>query len=205
MPAGEGAPATQAAASATPPAGEALDAPGAATAALAGRAASPGTPPARGTDPRRAPRALPEGARAAGEGREGTKYRAHTKPSHTHTSPPKPYPPKDAFSEGRPRLVHLPVPKCTPADIMLPQLQWQPDARCVVKEGHDGEREAHGAGGGNVGRGAEGSRVSARGQTQGTGESARSNERGQGHGPGTTGSSSGGGHAHGARQGAGSG
>ena len=43
------------------------------------------------------------------EGREGAKYCAHTNPSHTITSAPKPYPPKADFPEGRPQPVRPPL------------------------------------------------------------------------------------------------
>ena len=55
---------------------------------------------ARGTGPARNPRASPGTARSRQGGRDGAKYRAHTKPDHTKESPPKPYPPKAAFPEG---------------------------------------------------------------------------------------------------------
>ena len=82
---------------------------GAETAALASRAtapashaAAPSTPRSRGTDPARAPSASPGATAAAAEGREGAKYRVHANSSHTHTSPPKPYPPKAAYlRDGR--------------------------------------------------------------------------------------------------------
>ena len=103
-PAEETAPAAQAANPAAPPPEGAPGAQEAETAAPASRAAapitSPGTPPAQGWAPARAPGASPGAAATAAEGREGAKYRAHTNPSHTHTSPPKPYPPKAAFPTG---------------------------------------------------------------------------------------------------------
>ena len=107
VPAGEVAPAAHTAAPAAPPPGGGPDAQGAATATPAGRAAAPGTPLARGTGPTQAPSSSPGTATAAAECKEGVKYRAHTKPSHTHSSPPKPYPPKAALPEGRPRPVLL--------------------------------------------------------------------------------------------------
>ena len=224
VPAGEAAPAAQAAAPAAPPPGGGPDAQGAAAAALAGRSTAHGTPPARGTHPTRALGASPRTAAAAAEGREGAKYRAHTHPSHTHTSLRKPYRPKAAFLEGRPRPVRPPAPKRTPSGIGLPQLQRQREARRVVQEGGDGNWAGRGAGHRSARRAAEGNRgrgvcggggqapeegagasSSARGRVQGTGQSARSEEREQGHGQGARASSSGGGQAHGAGQGAGSG
>ena len=135
VPAGEAAPAAQATALAVPPPGGAGDAHGAATTHPASHAIAPGTPLARGTGPARARRASPGRAASAAEGREGAKYRAHTKPSHTHMSPPKANPPKAASSEGRPRPVRAPTPKRTPMGITLPQLQ-----RRVVQAGGDGDR-----------------------------------------------------------------
>ena len=204
VPAGVAAPATQAAAPAAPPPGEwgggcargcdrGPDRSRRGPRHAAGAGDGPHAGPAQGT------------AAAAAEGREGAKYRAHTKPIHTHTSPPKWYPPKAAFPEGRPRLVRPPAPKRMPPGVTLPQLERQRDAQRVVQEGGDGEQTGRGAGHGNAGRGAEGNRGSAKGRTQGTGQSARGDERGQGHGQGTTASSSGGGRAHGAGQGAGKG
>ena len=112
VPAEESAPAAQAAATAVPTPEEAPRAQSAETASLASRAATPagpaaapGTPLARGAGPARPPSASPAAAPAAAKGREGAQYRAQTRPSHTHTSPPKPYPPKAAFLEGRPRPV----------------------------------------------------------------------------------------------------
>ena len=149
--------------------------------------------------PRRAPSASPGAATAAAEGRESAKYRAHTKPSHTRTSPPKPYPAKAAFPEGRPRPVRPPAPKRTPQGITLPQLQRQRDARGVIQEGGDGARAGQGAGHGSAGRGAEGDGGIAQGRTQGTGQGAHGKQRGRGHAHGTKASGSGGGQAHGAR------
>ena len=97
----ETAPAAQAANPAAPPPERAPGAQGAETAAPAGRAtaptdhaAAPCKLPAQGVAPARAPSAWPGAAAAAARGREGAKYRANTNPSQTHTSPPKPYPPK---------------------------------------------------------------------------------------------------------------
>ena len=134
VPAREAAPAAQAAATAAPPPEEAPDAQRAATAAPAVCAAAPSTPQARGTGPTRARSASPGAATPAAEGRESAKYRAHTRPSHIRSSSPKPYPPKAAFPEGRPRPVRPPVPKRTPRGITLPQLTRQRRARCVIQE-----------------------------------------------------------------------
>ena len=123
VPAGEAAPAAQAAAPAAPPQGGAPDAQGAAPAAPVSHVMAPGTPPARGAGPARDAGALPGTATAAAEGRDGAKYRAHSKPSHTHVSFPKPYPPKAAFPEGRPRPVGPLTPERTPPGITLRPLQ----------------------------------------------------------------------------------
>ena len=95
------APAAPAANPATPLPQRAPGAQGAETAAPASRATAPtdhaaalGMQPAQRAAPARAPSASPAAAAAAAGGREGAKYRAHTNPSHTHTSPRKPYPPQ---------------------------------------------------------------------------------------------------------------
>ena len=62
--------------------------------ASGGHAAAPSMPRKRGKDPGRATGASPAAAAAAGVGREGAKYRARANPTHTNTSPPKPFPPK---------------------------------------------------------------------------------------------------------------
>ena len=98
----------------------------------------------RGTGPARAPSASPGAATAAAEGRGGANYRAHTNPSHTRTSPSKPYPHKADFPKGRPRPVRPPASSCTPPAITLPQLQRQRDARRVIQEGGDGARAGQG-------------------------------------------------------------
>ena len=72
LPAEEAAPAAQAAAPAAPPPEEARDAHKIETAAPTSRAAAPSTPGA---------------ATASADGRESAKYRAHTKSSHTRSSP----------------------------------------------------------------------------------------------------------------------
>ena len=100
-------------------------APASRTTALAGHAAAPGTPRARGTDHARASGASPGAAAAAAIRREGANYRTHTNPSHTHTSPPKPYPPKAAFPTGQTRHVRPPAPERSPPGVTLPQLRRQ--------------------------------------------------------------------------------
>ena len=140
VPAGEAAPAAQAAAPANPPHqdsrvhGELRPRP---------RQAAPRPRPAtlrplarrqrRGAGLARALSTSPGAASAAAAGRESVKYRAQTKPSHTHISPPKQYPPKAAFPERRPGPVRPPPPTRTPPGITLPQLQRQQDARCVIQ------------------------------------------------------------------------
>ena len=204
-PAGEAAPAAQAAAPAAPPPEEAPDAHGAETAAPASRVAASSTPSARGTGPTQAPSASLAAASAAAEGRESAKYRVHSKPSNTCTSPPKSYPPKVAFPQGRPRTVRPPAPKRMPPGITLLQLQQQRDARRLIQEGGDGAQAGQGASQTSVGRGAEGDRGSAQGRTQGMGQGAHGKKRGQGHGKGSRASGSRGGQAHVARQSTGSG
>ena len=101
--------------------------------ASAGHTAAPGTPQTQGTDPARVPGASAGAAAAAAVGREGAKYRAHTNPTHSHTSPPKPFPPKP-FPPGRTRHVRPPAPERAPPGVTLPQLQRQRDARRVIQE-----------------------------------------------------------------------
>ena len=93
--------------------------------APAGHAAALSTLRARETDPARARSASLGAAAAAAGGREGANYRAHADPSHTHTSPPKPYPPKAAFPRGRRRHIRPPAPERTPPGVTLPQLRRQ--------------------------------------------------------------------------------
>ena len=81
--------------------------------ASAGHTAAPSTPRKRGKDPARATGASPAAAAAAAVGREGAKYRAHAKPTHTHTSPHKPFPPKP-FPPGRTRHLRPPAPERSP-------------------------------------------------------------------------------------------
>ena len=104
--------------------------------APAGHAATPSTPRAWGTDPARAQGASPGAAAAAAVGRKGAKDRAHANPTHTHTSPPKPFPPKP-FPAVRTRHVRPPAPERSPPGVTLPQLRWQQDARRVIREGGD--------------------------------------------------------------------
>ena len=156
----EGAPGAQRAETAAP-AGHAT--------APADHAAAPGTPPAQGVAPARARSASPGAATAAAGGRQGAKYRAHTNLSHTHTSPPKPYPPKAAFTKGRPRPVRPPAPERTPPGITLPQQQRQQDTRCVIGEGGDDAQTGQGVCHGSAERGTGGDRGSAQEQAQGTG------------------------------------
>ena len=136
-----------------------------------------------GLGPARNPGTSPGTAIAAAACREGTKYRAHNKPIHTQTSPPKLYPPKAAFPEGRPRPVGPLMPKHTPPGVTLPPLR-----RRRVEEGGGGHgggggvadgsrgRLASGGGGQAPGKGA-GASSSAGGQTQ----NARRDGREQGH------------------------
>ena len=104
--------------------------------APAGHAAAPGTPPTRGTDPARAPGASPGDAAAAAVGREGAKYRAHANPTHTRTSPPKPFPLK-LIPTGQTRHVRPPGARALAAGR---QRQRQQDAWRVIQEGGDGVR-----------------------------------------------------------------
>ena len=150
---------------APPPEGTA-GAQGAETAAPAGHAtaptdhaAAPGAPPAQGVAPARDPSASLRAAAAAAGRREGAKYHAHTNPSHTHTTSPKPYPPKAAFPEGRPRPIRPPTPVRTPPGVTLPQLQRQQDARWG-----EGPQVEQGAGHGSAEQGTGGDRGSAQGQ-----------------------------------------
>ena len=99
--------------------------------ASASHAAAPSTPRKQGKDPARATGASPAAAAAAAVGRESAKYRAHANPTHTHTSPPKPFPPKP-FPPGRARHVRPPAPERSPPGVTLPQLQRQRDARRVI-------------------------------------------------------------------------
>ena len=126
--------------------------------ASAGHAAAPGTPRTRQTDPVRATGASPGATAAAAVGREGAKYRAHTNPINTLTSPPKPSPPKP-FPPGRTRHVRPPAPERSPPGVTLPQLQRQGDARCVIQEGGDSAQAGQGASHRSAERGTGGDRV----------------------------------------------
>ena len=75
--------------------------------ASAGHTATPSTPRKRGKNPARTTDASPAAAAAAAVGRESAKYRAHANPTHTHTSPPKLFPPKPS-PPGRERHVRPP-------------------------------------------------------------------------------------------------
>ena len=129
--------------------------------APAGHATAPGTPRARGTDPARAPGASPGAAEAAASGREGAKYRPHTNPSHTHASPPKPFPPKAAFPTGRTRHVRPLAPERSPPGVTLLQLRRQRDARRVIREGGNGAQAGQAASHGSAERGTGGDKGSA--------------------------------------------
>ena len=98
------------------------------------------------------PRAGPEhpagAAAAAAEGKEGAKYCAHDNPSHTHTSPPKPYPPEAAFPTGRPQPIRPPALERTSPGVTLPLLRRQQDAQRVIWEGGDIAQAGQGAGAG---------------------------------------------------------
>ena len=136
--------------------------------ASAGHAAAPSTPRKRGKDPARATGASAAAAAAAAVGREGVKYRAHTKPIHPHTSPPKPFPPKP-FPPGRTRHVRPPAPERSPPGVTLPQLQRQRDARRVIQERGDGAQAELRASHGSAERGTGGDKGSAQEHAQGAG------------------------------------
>ena len=91
-------------------------------------------------------------------GREGAKYRAHANPTHTHTSPPKPFLPKP-FPPGRVAQARCLAPESSPPGVTLPQLQR--DARDVIQEGGDGAQAELLASPGSVERGTGGDRESA--------------------------------------------
>ena len=157
--------------------------------ASAGHAAAPSTPRKQGKNPARAADASPAAAAAAAVGRESAKYRAHANPTHTHTSPPKPFPPKP-FPPGRERHVRPPTRERSPPGVTLPQLQRQRDARRVVHEGRSsggegssGRRDRQGAGEGpGHGKGAQGHGQGA--QVQGVGRGEVGERAGQGVGDG---------------------
>ena len=176
--------------------GVATAAPASRATASAGHAAAPSTPPKQGMGPARATGALPAAAAAAAVGMEGAKYRAHANPTHSHTSPPKPFPPKP-FPPGRTRHVRPPAPERSPPGVALPQLQRQRDARRVIQEGGDGAQAELRARRGSAKRGTGGDRGSAQGHAQGAGPGTRGKEEGRKHGRGTEASSSGGGQSAG--------
>ena len=158
-------------------------------ASSAGHVAAPSTPRKRGKNPARAADASPAAAAAAAVGRESAKYRAHANPTHTHTSPPKPFPPKP-FPAGRERHVRPPTRERSPPGVTLPQLQRQRDARRVVQEGRSGggegssgrrDRQWAGEGPGH-GKGAQGREQGA--QVQGAGRGEVGERAGQGVGDG---------------------
>ena len=151
--------------------------------ASAGHAAAPSTTRKQGTDPARATGASPAAAAAAAVDKEGAKYRAHANPTHTHTSPPKPFPPKP-FPPGRTRHVCPPAPERSPPGVTLLQLQRQRDARRVIQEGGDGAQAELRASHGIAERGTGGDRRSARGHAQGAGQGTRGKEQGRSSGGG---------------------
>ena len=160
--------------------GVATAAPASRATASDGHAAALSTPRKQGTDPARATGASPAAAAAAAVGREGAKYRAHANPTHTHTSPPKPFPPKP-FPPGRTRHVRPPAPERSPPGVTLPQLQRQQDARRVIQEGGDGAQAELRASHGSADRGTGGDRGSAQGHVQGAGQGTRGKEQGRKH------------------------
>ena len=222
-PAEETAPYAQDANPAAPPPEAAPGAQGAETAAPTGRAlaltdhaAAPGTPLAQGVAPARALSASPGAAAAAAGGREGAKYRAHTNPSHTHTRPPKPYPPKAAFPEGRPRPVCPPAPVRTPPGVTLPQLQRHQDARRVIQDEGGGVQATRARSGGREATGGvpkderrgQASAQAVRSEGEGGGKAPRPANagdragKGQGHGKDTVAGGSTRGRTQGREQGA---
>ena len=161
---------------------------GVATAAPAGRAtasarhaATPSTLRKRGKNPAPATGASPAAAAAAAVGRESAKYRSHANPTHTHTSPPKQFPPKP-FPQGRARHVRPPAPERSPPGVTLPQLQRQRDAQRVSQEGGEGAQAELRAGHGSAERGATGDRGSVQERAQGAGQGTRGREQGRSSG-----------------------
>ena len=187
----EAAASSQAAAPAALPPGRGPGTQGAETAAPASHdtappdhAAAPSMLPVQRAGPARALSASPGAAAAAAEGKEGAKYRAHANPSHTYTSPPKPYPPKTAFPKGKPRPVQPPVTMRTPPGITLPQLRRQQDARRVIQGGtarRQGRVPATGARSG--GREATGGAPKDERRGQARAHAARSEGKGTGKAP----------------------
>ena len=111
-------------------------------------------------------------------GRESAKYRANANPTHTHSSPPKPFHPKP-FPPGRTRHVRPPAPERSPPGVTLPQLQKQRDARRVIQEGGDGAQAELRASHGGAKRGTGGDRGSAQEHGQGAGQGTRGREQGR--------------------------
>ena len=116
-------------------------------------------------------------------GRESAKYRAQANPTHTHTSPPKPFPPKP-FPPGPARHVRPLAPELSPPGVTLPQLQRQRDARRVIGEGGDGAQAELRASHGSAERGTGGDRGSAQERAQGAGQGTRPREQVRGSGGG---------------------
>ena len=122
-------------------------------------------------------------------GRESAKYRAHANPTHTHTSPSKPFPPKP-FPPGRERHVRPPASERSPPGVTLPQLQRQRDARRMVQEGRSsgGEQSGRRDWGQGLGKGpGHGKGAQGRGQgaqVQGAGRGEVGERAGQGVGDG---------------------
>ena len=163
--------------------GVATAAPASRATASAGHAATPSTPRKRGNDPARATGASPAAAAAAAVGRESAKYRAHANPTHTHTSPPKPFPPKP-FPPAQARHVRPQAPERSPPGITLPQLQRQRDARRVIHEGGDGAQAELRPSDGSAERGTGGDRGSAQERAQRAGQGIRGREQGRSSGAG---------------------
>ena len=116
-------------------------------------------------------------------GRESAKYRAHANPTHTHTSPPKPFPPKP-LPPGRTPHVRPPAPERSLPGVTLPQLQRQRDARRVIQDGGDGAQAELRASHGGAERGTGGDRGSAQERAQGAGQGTRGREQGRSSGGG---------------------
>ena len=134
--------------------------------------------------PRRGPQhATKADAAAAAVGREGAKYCAHANPTHTHTSPPKPFPTKP-FPPGRTRHVRPPAPERSLLGVTLPQLKSQRDARRVIQEGGEGAQAELRASHGSAERGTRGDRGSAQEHAQGAGQGTRSRKQGRSSGGG---------------------
>ena len=158
--------------------GVATAAPASRANASAGHAAGPSTPQKRRKDPARATGASPAAAAAAAVGREGAKYRAQANPTHTHTSPPNPFPAKP-FPPGPTRHVCPPARERSPRGVTLPQLQRQRDARRVIQEGGDGAQAELRASHGSAEQGTGGDRGSAHEHAQGVGQGTRGREQGR--------------------------